>query len=67
MNGLIIESEIKRCIYTLRGQEVMLDEDLARLYGVELKRLNEQVLNMVVDVICLMPLQNKASICSQLF
>jgi hypothetical protein len=30
-------------IYVIRGQKVMLDEDLARIYGVSTKRLNEQV------------------------
>lgn len=30
-------------IYELRGLKVMLDSDLAELYGVETKRLNEQV------------------------
>jgi hypothetical protein len=30
-------------IYLVRGQKVMLDEDLAQLYGVETRRLNEQV------------------------
>lgn len=30
-------------IYIIREQKVMLDEDLAELYGVETKRLNEQV------------------------
>ena len=30
-------------IYEIRGQKVMLDRDLAMLYGVELKRLNEAV------------------------
>ncbi len=30
-------------IYTIRGHQVMLDEDLARMYGVDTKRLNEQV------------------------
>ena len=30
-------------IYELRGRKVMLDRDLAKLYGVKLKRLNEQV------------------------
>ncbi len=34
---------IQSLILTLRGQRVMLDSDLARIYGVELKRLNEQV------------------------
>jgi len=30
-------------IFTIRGQKVMIDRDLAELYGVELKRLNEAV------------------------
>jgi len=34
---------IQNKIYTIRGVQVMLDEDLALLYGVESKRLNEQV------------------------
>lgn len=32
--------EIERCIYLIRGQKVMLDEDLAELYGVPTKSLN---------------------------
>jgi len=34
---------IERLILVIRGQRVMLDADLARLYGVSTKRLNEQV------------------------
>jgi phage regulator Rha-like protein len=34
---------VEQHIYTLRGQRVMLDSDLAKLYGVTTKRLNEQV------------------------
>ncbi len=30
-------------ILTIRGHKVILDSDLARIYGVEVKRLNEQV------------------------
>ena len=30
-------------IHLIRDQKVMIDEDLAELYGVETKRLNEQV------------------------
>lgn len=30
-------------MYIIRGQQVMLDKDLAELYGYEVKRLNEQV------------------------
>jgi hypothetical protein len=34
---------IERSIRLIRGDKVILDEDLAELYGVEVKRLNEQV------------------------
>ena len=34
---------IKALIYIIRGQKVMLDRDLAALYGVKTKRLNEVV------------------------
>ena len=34
---------IERRIYLIRGHKVMIDEDLAELYAVETKRLNEQV------------------------
>lgn len=40
---LISITEIERSIYLIREQRVMLDEDLAILYGVTTKRLNEQV------------------------
>jgi hypothetical protein len=36
-------SEIERRILTVRGHKVMLDSDLAELYGITTKRLNEQV------------------------
>jgi len=34
---------IENLIHVIRGKQVMLDRDLARLYGVETKRLNQQV------------------------
>ncbi len=34
-------------VYVIRGQQVMLDCDLARIYGYEVKRLNEQVKNNI--------------------
>ena len=40
----LLESKaIQTKIYTVRDIQVMLDRDLAELYGVETKRLNEQV------------------------
>ena len=35
--------DIKRRIFTIRGRQVMLDSDLADLYGYEVKNLNRQV------------------------
>ena len=40
---LIPDEVITNKIYLIRGQKVMLDTDLAELYGVETKRLKEQV------------------------
>ncbi|MBZ5555175.1 MAG: ORF6N domain-containing protein [Acidobacteriia bacterium] len=40
---MIPVDRIERSIYLIRGQKVMLDRDLAKLYGVPTKRLNEQV------------------------
>ena len=48
-NGVSVEASvatddfIKSRIFTIRGVQVMLDRDLAVLYGVPAKRLNEQV------------------------
>ena len=36
-------AEIQNRILVLRNQQVMIDRDLAELYGVDTKRLNEQV------------------------
>jgi hypothetical protein len=36
-------TNIEGAILTIRGQRVILDQDLARLYGTSTKRLNEQV------------------------
>ena len=40
---LVFADKIESLIKVIRGQQVMLDRDLAALYGVEVKRLNEQV------------------------
>lgn len=39
---------IQNLIYEIRGHKVMLDSDLAMLYGVETKRLNEAVKRNIV-------------------
>lgn len=43
MDATIPMEVVKGKIYLIRGQKVLLDSDLAVLYGVETKRLNEQV------------------------
>ena len=49
MNNLIVNNNerIESLIYNIRDKQVMLDSDLARLYGVETKRINEAVKNNV--------------------
>ena len=48
LEGLIVKDEIsneeiKNLIYTIRGKQVMLDSDVARLYHYETRRINETV------------------------
>jgi len=43
MKELSVSESIHEKIYTIRNTQIMLDIDLAELYGVEVKRLNEQV------------------------
>jgi uncharacterized protein len=46
MNEIVTsEEKIETMIYEVRGVQVMLDADLAKLYGVETKRINEAVKN----------------------
>ena len=47
MNEVIEKEEVKieNMIYEIRGKQVMLDSDLAKLYQVETKRINEAVKN----------------------
>lgn len=40
---LMYVDNIRNKVYIIRGQRVMLDSDLAEIYGYEVKRLNEQV------------------------
>jgi len=43
MSGLVPAERIERVILLIRGQKVILDTHLAKLYGVPTGRLNEQV------------------------
>ena len=45
MNEIIEKEKIENMIYEIRGKQVMLDSDLAKLYQVETKRVNEAVKN----------------------
>ena len=46
-NLIINESVLRDKIYTVRGQRVMLDYDLAKIYGYETKAFNRQVKNNI--------------------
>ena len=43
MNGVIDKEKIENLIYEIRGFQVILDSDLAKLYEVETRQLNRQV------------------------
>ena len=45
--AIINESDLKSKIYVIHGVQVMLDMDLAEIYGYETKRFNEQVKNNI--------------------
>jgi hypothetical protein len=45
--SLIDENLLKSRIYTIRGVKVMLDADLAEIYGYRTKKFNEQVKNNI--------------------
>ncbi len=49
MNNIVVNDNIKieNMIYEIRDKKVILDSDLARLYGVETKRINEAVKNNI--------------------
>ena len=42
-NSTLKQTAIESLIYEIRGQKVMLDRDLARLYGVSTGNLNKAV------------------------
>lgn len=43
MKELVIQKVIEQKIFVIRGKKVIIDRDLAELYGVETKHLNRQV------------------------
>lgn len=43
MNELVPIQSIENRILAIRGSQIMIDRDIAELYGVETKRINEQV------------------------
>ena len=45
MSGLIKIENLKELIIEIRDEKVLLDSDLAQIYGVETKRINEAVKN----------------------
>lgn len=42
-NEIVAEERILQFIMVIRGEKVILDSDLAKLYGVETRQLNQQV------------------------
>ena len=42
-HDIILQEKVQRMICCIRGQEVMLDSDIAALYGVETRQINQAV------------------------
>ena len=52
-NSIVLaDKAILNKIYYIRDKKVMLDKDLAELYGVETRRLNEQILDAFQKILC---------------
>jgi len=45
MSEITMFEEVEKRILTIRGEQVLIDKDVAELYGVETKRVNEAVTN----------------------
>ena len=45
MSELIIFEEVEKRVLTIRGEQVLIDRDVAELYGVEAKYVNRAVKN----------------------
>ncbi|GBR73519.1 putative ORF6N domain protein [Candidatus Termititenax aidoneus] len=45
MKNIVPYSNVEKKIITIRGQKALLDSDVAELYGVETKRVNEALKN----------------------
>ena len=45
MNNIISFEEVEKRVLTVRGQQVLIDRDVAELYGVETKEVNQAVKN----------------------
>ena len=50
IQSLISTNEVEKLMLSVRGQNVLLDRDVAMLYGVETNRVNESVRKMQRNV-----------------
>ncbi len=48
MNKMILNEDIQNIIYKIRGVDVMLDSDLARIYGIDTKVFNQAVKRNII-------------------
>ena len=49
MDNITFDNQIQNKIYTIRGIQVMLDNELAKMYQVETKQLNKAVNRNIKD------------------
>jgi len=45
MSNVVSFEEVEKRVLTIQGQQILIDRDVAELYGVETKRVNEAVAN----------------------
>ena len=45
MSEVVRFEEVEKRVLTIQGQQVLIDSDVAELYGIETKRVNEAVIN----------------------
>ena len=51
MNSIVKIENLEELLIELRGENVLVDADVAVIYGVETKRVNEAVKNIPINLI----------------
>ena len=57
----VVLEPLEPLIQSVRGERIILDVDLARIYGVPTKRLNEQVRDLIRGALTVLPFDEAAA------